>query len=130
MLPRLVLWRCIVLAKRSVAPCRAILQHYRCDTPHHAIPFAVRFALPQNGATPPLAPLRYPNDNTSRDDCAKAQQKTSPNEFCDKIATSIARYEKYYYGCWASKAKRLGASMIDESHCKGSAAEAPGHAKH
>ena len=31
--------------------------------------------------------------------------KTSPKEFCDTIATSIARYEKYR--CWASKMKLL-----------------------
>ena len=39
----------------------------------------------------------------SRENCAICSIKTSTKTFCDTIATSIARYEKYR--CWASKAE-------------------------
>ena len=39
--------------------------------------------------------------NISRDNCATPHKKTRTKEFCDTIATGIARYEKYR--CWASK---------------------------
>ena len=69
-----------------------------------------RLALSQNGAVPPPCP-RYlvshghicaiPHSETYRDNCAMPPIKTSTNEFCNAIATSIARYEEYR--SWASK---------------------------
>ena len=57
--------------------------------------------------TPGLASLKQthlcdtPCCNVSCDNCAISPIKTSTKYFCDTIATSIARYEKYR--CWASK---------------------------
>ena len=76
-----------------------------------AIPLIARYFVREvnssrNGAMPPLV-LSFTQAhrcntqfcNISRDNCAL------PQEFCDTIATSIARYEKYH--CWASKSESL-----------------------
>ena len=70
--------------------------------------FSGRLALPQNGAIPPppwyLVSHRHicaiPHFATYRAIIVRYPIKTSTKEFCDTIATSIARYEKYR--CWAS----------------------------
>ena len=90
-----------------VAPYRAILRYYRCDTPYHAIlsqpsqqsPNRVRYP-------PPLVPFlqrhisAIPHFATYRAILVRYPRKTSTKMFCDTIAESIARYEKYR--CWAS----------------------------
>ena len=64
-------------------------------------------ALPQEGAIPPLGAffytdieVRYPHFATYRAILVRYPRKTSTKTFCDTIAQSIARYEKYRY--WAS----------------------------
>ena len=92
-----------------MAPYRAILRYYRCDTPYRAILFKGRLHSPRMVRYPPLV-LSFtqadlcdtPFCNVARDDCAiPPPTKTSTKTFCDTIATSIARYGKYR--CWASK---------------------------
>ena len=70
--------------------------------------FSGRLALPQNGAiTPPwyLVSHRHicaiPRFATYRAIIVRYPRKQARKGFCDTIATSIARYEKYR--CWASK---------------------------
>ena len=65
-------------------------------------------ALPQNGAIPTLWFLvshrhicAIPHFATYRVIAVRYPTKTSMEEFCDTIAASIARYQKYR--CWASK---------------------------
>ena len=85
-----------------MAPYRAILRYYRCDTPYCAILFkAGGVSLPQNGAISPpwyLVLHRHicaiPHFATYRAIIVRYPIKTSTKEFCDTIATSIARYEK------------------------------------
>ena len=48
--------------------------------------------------------------NMSRDNCAIPPTQTRTKEFCDTIATRIARYGKYH--CWASNQKSLGVHTI------------------
>ena len=69
--------------------------------------FLDRLALPQNGAIPPPWYLvsdkhicAIPHFATYRAIIVRYPIKTSTKEFCDTIARSIARYEKYR--CWAS----------------------------
>ena len=71
-----------------------------------------RLALPKNGAiTPPwyLVSHRHicaiPHFATYCAIIVRYPIKTSTKEFCNTIATSIARYEKYR--CWASKLEAL-----------------------
>ena len=91
-----------------MAPYRAILRYYRCDTPYRAILSNASWHSPQNGVIPPpwhLASHRHiraiPHFATYRAIIVRDPTKTSTKEFCDTIAASIARYEKYRY--WASK---------------------------
>ena len=70
--------------------------------------FSGRLASPQNGAIPPpwyLVSHRHicaiPHFATYRAIIVRYPTKTSAKEFCDTIAASIARYEKYRY--WGSK---------------------------
>ena len=92
-----------------MAPYRAILRYYRCDTPYRVIIFKGGWHSPKMVRYPPPWYLSltkaYLCDTTfcniSCDDGANPPKKTSTKEFCDTIATSIARYEKYR--CWASK---------------------------
>ena len=80
-----------------VAPYRVILRYYRCDTPDRTIPSQVGkmvgcppcFLVSQRCicAIPHLCYI-------SRDNRA-ISHKTSTKEFCDTMATNIARYEKY-----------------------------------
>ena len=91
-----------------VAPYRAILRYYRCDTPYRAIVFQGGLALPQLVRYPPpwyLVLHRHicaiPRFATYRAIIVRYPTKTSTKGFCDTIAASIARYEKYR--CWASK---------------------------
>ena len=70
--------------------------------------FFGRLALRQNGAIPPSWYLilhrhirAIPHFATYRTIIVRFPIKTRTNKFCDTIATSIARYEKYR--CWASK---------------------------
>ena len=72
--------------------------------------FSGKSAFPQNGAIPPpwyLISHRHicaiPHFATYRAIIVRYPTKASTKEFCDTIATSIARYEKYRY--WASKKK-------------------------
>ena len=71
--------------------------------------FSGRVAIPQNGAIPLLWHLvshrhirfcAIPHFATYRAIIVRYPTKTSTKEFCDTIAASIARYEKYRY--WAS----------------------------
>ena len=90
-----------------VAPSRAILRYYRCDAPYRAIPFKGGWPSPKMVRYPPfyLVSQRHicaiPLFATYRAIIVRYPIKTSTKEFCDTIATSIARYEKYRY--WASK---------------------------
>ena len=91
-----------------VAPYRAILRYYRCDTPYRAILFKGGWRPPAEWCdTPPsyLFSHRHicaiSHFATYRAIIAQYPTKTSAKEFCDTIAASIARYEKYRY--WASK---------------------------
>ena len=78
--------------------------------------FQGRLALPQNGAIRPPWYLvseghicAIPHFATYRAIIVRYPIKTSTKCFCDTIATSIVRYEKYR--CWASKdPDRSGAS--------------------
>ena len=89
-----------------VAPCRAMLLYCRCDTPYGAIPFSGRLAPPQMVRHPPWYLVRQahlcdtPFCYIWRHTCA-IPIKTNTKDFCDTIATSIARHEKYR--CQASK---------------------------
>ena len=97
-------------ALHLVAPYRSILRYYRCDTPYCAILSQGGQHSPKMVRYPPPLVLSFthahlcdtPFCNVSRDNCAISHFKTSTKYFCDTIATSIARYEKYR--CWASKA--------------------------
>ena len=90
-----------------VAPSRAILRYYRCDTPYRAMFFSGRSALPEMVRYPSFV-LSFtqahlcdtPFCNVSHDTSAISHKKRT-KKFCDTIATSIARYEKYR--SWASK---------------------------
>ena len=84
--------------------------------------FSGRLALPPNGAIPPPWHLvshkhicAIPHFATYRAIIVRYPTKTSTREFCDTIATSIARYEKYR--CWASKPTmaRLAALFVRRS---------------
>ena len=66
--------------------------------------FSGRLVLPQNGAIPPpwhLVSHRHicaiPHFATYRAIIGRYPTKTSTKEFCETIAASIARYEKYRY---------------------------------
>ena len=96
-----------------VAPHRTILRYYRCYTPYRAILLQQGSHLPKMVRHRPLV-LTFtqghlcdtPFCNILRDHCAiplcDTPPKTSTKKFCNTIATSIARYDKYR--CWASKA--------------------------
>ena len=87
-----------------VAPYRAILRYYRCDTPYRAILFKGGWHSPRIPPPYYLVSQRYicaiPHFATYRAIIVPYPIRTSTKEFCDTIATSIARYEKYR--CWAS----------------------------
>ena len=95
-----------------VAPYRAILRYYRCDTPYRAIPFKGGKRSPKMVRYPPWYLVSYrhicaiPHFATYRAVIVRYPTKTSTKEFCDTIARSIARYEKYR--CWASKLEAAG----------------------
>ena len=86
-----------------MAAYRPILRYYRCDTPYRAILFQGGLQLPKMVRYPRLVlsfPQAYLCDThfaTYRAIIARPPPpiKTSTKEFCDTIATSIARYEKY-----------------------------------
>ena len=68
--------------------------------------FYGRLTLPQNGAIPPFV-LSFTQAHLCHNPFAlyraiivQCPIKASTKEFCDTIATNIARYEKYR--CWAS----------------------------
>ena len=90
-----------------VSPYRAILRYYRCDTPCRAILFQAGLHSPKMVRYPPwhLVSHRHicaiPRFATYRAIVVRDPTKTSTKEFCDTIAASITRYEKYRY--WASK---------------------------
>ena len=86
-----------------VAPYRAVLRYYRCDTPYRATPFQRAWHSPKM--------VRYPSlilstsftqahlcdtlcCNKSRHDSAILHNKISTKQFHNTIATSIARNEK------------------------------------
>ena len=97
------------LAEHLVAPYRAILRYYRCDTPCRATLFRGGQHSPKMVRYPPwyLVSHRHvsaiPPFAAYRAVLLRCPIKTSTKSFCDTIATSIARYEKYR--CWASKAE-------------------------
>ena len=90
-----------------VAPYRAILRYYRCDTGPRIAPYFLR----EVSSSPiwcdtSLLVLSFTQAHlcdtpfaTYRAIIVRYPTKTSTKEFCDTIATSIARYEKYR--CWA-----------------------------
>ena len=90
-----------------VPPHRAILRYYRRDTPYRAILFQGGLHSPKMVRYPPwyLVSHRHicaiPHFAIYRSIIVRYPTKTSTKEFCDTIAASIARYEKYRY--WASK---------------------------
>ena len=100
---------------RFIYPYRATLRYYRCDTPHIAGCFFREVSTPPIWCdTPPplyLVSHRHicaiPHFATYRVIIVRSPPpptKTSTKEFCDTIATSIARYEEYR--CWASEEMR------------------------
>ena len=102
-----------------VAPYRAILRYYRCDTPYCAILFRGGITPPKWCDTPPwyLVLHRHicaiPHFATYRAIIVRYPIKlieTSTKEFCDTIATNIAQYEKYR--CWASKFRCAPSSRL------------------
>ena len=114
-----------VLRQSLMAPYRAILRYYRCDFP--AISHIARYFL-REVSTPPIM-LRYPpwylvshkhicaipHFATYRAIIVRYPIKRSTREFCDTIATSIARYGKYR--CWASKRQRSGEGVVRRNVC-------------
>ena len=90
-----------------VAPYRAILRYYRCDTPYRAILFWGGEHSPKMVRYPPWYLVSHkhicaiPHFATYRAMIVRYPIKTSTKEVCDTIARSIARYEEYR--CWASK---------------------------
>ena len=92
-----------------VAPYRAILRYYRCDTPSRAILLREVSTPPKWCDTPHWYLILHrhisaiPHFATYRTIIVRylIKKKTSTKSFCDTIATSIVRYEKYR--CWASK---------------------------
>ena len=99
-----------------VAPYRAILRYYRCDTPYRAILFKGGEHSPKMVRYPPWYLILHrhiraiPHFATYRAIIVRYPIKTSTKQFCDTIATSIARYEKYR--CWASKLIRVEAKRV------------------
>ena len=101
-----------------VAPYGAMLRYYRCDTPYRAILSKGGQQSPKMVRYPPII-LSFaqahlcdtPFCNVSRDNCAIRHNllKTNTKEFCDTIATSIARYEKYR--CSSRWAQTLSRSL-------------------
>ena len=88
-----------------MAPYRAILPYYRCDTPCHAIFFREASSSLKTCDTPSWYLVLHkhtcaiPNFATYCVIIVRYPTKTNTNMFCDIIATSIARYEKHR--CWA-----------------------------
>ena len=74
---------------RDTFPGRSALPPKWCDTPPWYLVSHRHISAIPHLATYRAIPVRYPI-------------KTSTKSFCDTIATSIARYEKYR--CWVSKA--------------------------
>ena len=77
-----------------------------CDTiaakPHISrYSFKGGYHSPEMVRYPPMHIRAIPHFATCRAIIVRDPIKTSTSEFCDTIATSIARYEKYR--CWASK---------------------------
>ena len=108
-----------------VTPYRAILRYYRCDTPYRAILFQGGLHSPKKVRYPPhwyLVSHRpisaIPHFAAYRAITVRYPIKTSTKYFCDTIATSIARYEKYR--CWASK-------CIGSINCGGEVPVSRGH---
>ena len=107
-----------------MAPYRAILRYYHCDTPYRVMLFKGGWALPQNGAIPPLYLVSQrhicaiPHFATYRAIIVRIPPplKTSKKEFCDTIATSIARYEKYR--CWDSKSEISAIAILRFGHLR------------
>ena len=101
-----ILMLCWQLENFLVAPCRAILRYTIAAIPHIAQYFLREASTPPKWCdTPPwyLVLHRHicaiPHFATYRAIIVRYSMKTSTREFCDTIATSIARYEKYR--CWA-----------------------------
>ena len=87
---------------------RLLWPHYRCNTPYHAIHFQGDQHSPKMVPCPPTwysishwYISAIPHFATHRAIIVRYPIKTSTKEFCNMIATSMARYEKYR--CWASK---------------------------
>ena len=93
-----------------MTPYRAILRYYRCDTLYRAIVFEGGWHSPKMVRYPPLVLNLHrhicaiPHFAIYRTIIVRYPTKTNTKEFCDTIATSIARCEKYL--CWASKPKQ------------------------
>ena len=101
------------LSVTLVAPYRAILRYYRWDTPYRAILFQGGLHSPKMVRRPPpwyLVSHRHisaiPHFAMYRAITVRYPIKTSTKEFCDAIAASIARYEKYRY--WALSILYMG----------------------
>ena len=84
-----------------VAPYRAILRYFRCDSPYRAILLLGPFF-----ATYHAIIARY------------ATKKTSTKEFCDTIAASIAQFEKDRF--WASTILGCLEDPSDDCYSSGS----------
>ena len=90
---------------RLVAPYRAILRYYHRDTPYRAILFkGCKQAHKMVRSPHPLALSLHrhicaiPHFATYRAIIVRYRIKTSTQEFCDTITTSIARYESIAAG--------------------------------
>ena len=105
-----------------MAPCRAIVRYYRCDTPYRAILFKGVEHSPKMMRYPPwyLISDRHicaiPHFATYRAKIARYPIKTSTKDVCDTITTSIARYEKYR--CWASKRRIVRLACLRSGELK------------
>ena len=112
-----------------VAPYRAILRYYRCDTPCRAIHVREVCTPPKLCDTPSwhLVSHRHicamPHFATYRAIIVRYPMKTSTKEFCDTIAGSIALYGKYR--CWASKVGCSGGQPLHAHNSRGNSHQIP-----
>ena len=98
-----------------VAPYRAILRYYRCDTPYRyfltevsTLPCCDTPSLVLGCAQAHLCDTRF--CNVSHDDCAipppPKKKKTSTKEFCDTIAASIGKFMRILMS-WGNPQKSI-----------------------
>ena len=106
-------------SKGLVSTYHAILRYYCCDIPYCAILWKGSQHPPKLCDTPPPLVLSFsqaycaiPHFATYRAITVRYPIKINTKDFCDTIATSIARYETYR--CWASKSKGTSRQYVWE----------------